>query len=308
MAEATAVEGARPLDEVMLAMDVVDTLRHNQRLVERELGTEQRDGALIKRLREIYAAQGIEVTDEVLAEGVKALAEERFQYQPSPASFQTWLAGIYVSRGRWGKPLLIGLAFALVVGFGYRFGTAYLEGRQASRIAEAPAELAREVEVLRGLTTDEKALGMMQAIQAQGESAIAANDPAAVKATMTELRSLRARLDQSYEVRIVSRPGERSGVFRVPAGNPSAQNYYLIVEAIGPGGEVLPMSIASEEDGSTRTVSQWGIRVGERQYRAVASDKQDDGIIQNRDIGRKERGELEPRYAIPISGSAITEW
>ena len=55
MAEAQATE-KHPLDEVMLAMDVVDTLRHRALLVERELHAEDRDQKLLERLRELYAA------------------------------------------------------------------------------------------------------------------------------------------------------------------------------------------------------------------------------------------------------------
>ncbi len=62
----TATGDRGSLDDVMLAMDVVDTLRHNERLVERELSTEDREQALLKRLREIYTAQGIEVSYAVL--------------------------------------------------------------------------------------------------------------------------------------------------------------------------------------------------------------------------------------------------
>ena len=43
------------LNEIMLAMDVVDTLRHQQSLVERELGTDDHDQALIAKVRKIYA-------------------------------------------------------------------------------------------------------------------------------------------------------------------------------------------------------------------------------------------------------------
>ncbi len=39
------------LDDLMLAMDVVDTLRHQEKLIERELGQEARDTALKTRLR-----------------------------------------------------------------------------------------------------------------------------------------------------------------------------------------------------------------------------------------------------------------
>ena len=304
----SAETGARPLDDVMLAMDVVDTLRHNQCLVERELGSEQREDALIARLREIYTAQGIEVTDEILVAGVRALDEQRFQYVPPAASYQTWLARLYVKRARWGKPLLIGVLVLAVLGFGYRYGVSYWQGRQAAIITDAPAELARELEVVRGLGSDPVALETVRGIEAQAQAAIVAEDRQALAAAMTKLQSLKTRLQQQYVIRIVSRPGERSGVFRVPAANPSAQNFYLIVEAIGSDGRVLPMSITSEEDGRTETVERWGLRVEERVYQAVAADKQDDGIIQQRDIGSKQRGALEPRYSIPVAGGAITQW
>ena len=42
------------LDEIMIAMDVVDTLRHREELVRRELDDEGREAELIARLREIY--------------------------------------------------------------------------------------------------------------------------------------------------------------------------------------------------------------------------------------------------------------
>nr|WP_249787697.1 MULTISPECIES: DUF6384 family protein [unclassified Bradyrhizobium] len=63
-------------------MDVVDTLRHQDNLVSRELSEEQRDAHLLKRLREIYLGQGIEVPDRILVEGVQALKEQRFVYTP----------------------------------------------------------------------------------------------------------------------------------------------------------------------------------------------------------------------------------
>ena len=93
MAE-TAVAPSKPqtLDDVMIAMDVVDTLRHREDLVRRELNEEGRESELIARLRQIYRDQGIEVPDHVLAEGVKALKESRFVYTPPPPSWKRTLA------------------------------------------------------------------------------------------------------------------------------------------------------------------------------------------------------------------------
>jgi len=65
------------LDDIMLAMDVVDTLRHEHIMVEKDLASENRRKNLIERLRGIYKAQGIEVPDSVLMDGVLALEEQR---------------------------------------------------------------------------------------------------------------------------------------------------------------------------------------------------------------------------------------
>lgn len=85
MASDTASTRA-PLDELMMAMDVVDTLRHDERIALKELGSDERDAAMIQRLREIYTSQGIEVSDRLLREGVENLKQNRFVYSPDRKS------------------------------------------------------------------------------------------------------------------------------------------------------------------------------------------------------------------------------
>ena len=63
------------------------------------------------------------------------------------------------------------------------------------------------------------------------------------------LTQLRARLNQTYHLRIVARPGEDTGVFRIPDVNSAARNYYIVVEAVDAGGNALSVPITSEEDG-----------------------------------------------------------
>ncbi len=106
----------KPMDEVMLAMDVVDTLRRNSRVVERELNVEVREEALLARLKELYGTQGIEVSDDILREGVLALREDRYAYKPTPPSFAKSLAMLYVRRGRMSKSIWI-IAFLIAVSF-----------------------------------------------------------------------------------------------------------------------------------------------------------------------------------------------
>ena len=118
----------------MLAMDVVDTLRHRRLLVERELLSDKRDEKLLDRLREIYRSQGMEVTDEVLQAGVEALREERFSYRPPRKSLAVRLARLYVQRGKWGLRAAIALAVVMLVWLGYAF---FVSGPAEQRLQAA---------------------------------------------------------------------------------------------------------------------------------------------------------------------------
>lgn len=414
-----------PLDEVMLAMDVVDTLRHGEALVERELGADDRDQALIERLKAVYAGQGIDVTDGVLAQGVAALREDRFTYRPPEPGIGLTLAGLYVDRGLWGRRLLAGTAAVLAAWLGYQALWVWPAAREAARegaalnaeardsaleieasaarasrleatLAAAPAgapasaggtiaakrreageaiaAARRLLESARGLappaelsattleaggetvrgqlarqrqTTSEAnaaldraqaalddagaLAGLPEAIDAAYHSALAlaqedpardlasrhreaagaalsAGDVRGARLALANLDGLRKTLSEEYELRVVSRPGERSGVWRIPDRNPSARNHYLIVEAVTPGGARLRIAVTSEEDGKTEVVSQWGMRVSESLYQRVAADKADDGIIQDNRFGLKRAGRLEPEYLMPTTGGAITRW
>jgi TolA-binding protein len=117
-------------------MDVVDTLRHQRSLVQRELQSEDREADLIEKLRKIYTDQGLEVSDEVIAEGVKAMREERFAYRPPPGGLKTTLARLYVNRGRWAKRTMLFLIAAAAVWAGYRYLYVMPAERGRGRLAQ----------------------------------------------------------------------------------------------------------------------------------------------------------------------------
>ena len=296
---------AAELDEVMLAMDVVDTIRHRELIVERELNSEERREKLIERLKSLYAAQGLEVSDHVLAKGVEALEEDRFAYDPPESGFQTWLAHRYVNRGRWGKPLLAVLAIAVAVFVAWQLMVVRPE---AARIAGLPLELQTSFETVIAAASTETAVERANDLLTSGSAALDRGDTDGAAEAIDGLRSLEVMLEQRYELHIVSRPGELSGVWRVPDANPSARNYYLIVEAIDDDGNVLSMPVRNEEDGKIYTVDKWGIRVDREIFERVAADKSDDGILQDYVLGTKERGTLQPDYRVPTTGAAIVSW
>lgn len=311
--EAESASPGAPLDNVMLAMDVVDTLRHAEQLVERELSSEERDRQLKERLRQIYATQGIKVPDHVLDDGVKALQENRFVYDPPRADGWRWLAMLWIRRKVWGTATLLGLGLLLALGLGYLFFVKMPAERQIAEQAKElqvglPQAFAQELDRIRAGAKTDLVIADAEAMVAEGNAAAKAGDLEAGRDKLAALQDLRRRLDQEYEVRVVSRPDLPGGVFRIPESNPDARNYYLIVEALDPRGDPVSVAVTSEEDGTTRSVEVWGLRVNEATFERIRADKSDDGIIQNDRIGSKRRGYLEPEYAVPVEGGAILEW
>ncbi len=302
---ATAKGAPAPLEDLMLAMDVVDTLRHRSELIDRELDSEARRERMLDQLRQIYRAQGIEVSDAVLAEGVRALEEERFGYTPPEPSLQTRLARLYVNRARWAPPLLLVLGLLLAFFLGRYL--IYDLPRAREHAALGPAlddNFGAIVQVAETPLASEHAQGLMD----DARAAIRENDYARAKQRLKELKALRTTLESVFDLRIVSRPNELSGVWRVPAVNENARNYYLIVEAIDASGKRLPYWVESEETGQREQVLTWGVRVDQATFETVAADKGDDGIIQRDIIGHKDRGKLLPDYTIPTTGATITDW
>jgi uncharacterized protein (DUF2164 family) len=302
-----------PLDDVMLAMDVVDTLRHRQDLVVRELSAESREQQLIERLREIYRSQGIEVPDAVLKEGVEALNESRFVYTPPKPGLMTSLARLYVGRKRWG-PAALALAFVVIIGLGGYFLAyqPYVAAQQEAARIELAETLPAEMDALyQTIFTETKV--QQAAIEAEeqrdrGKSAAAEGNRDGAVAAIAELTRIRDALRQEYSLRIVNRVGADTGFWRFPEEKTEVANYYVVVEAIDPQGTALSLPIQSEETNEIETVSIWGVRVPEAVYRSVEADKDDDGIIQRNIIGLKQFGFLDVDYAVPVLGGAVTRW
>ena len=313
IATGSAAGDAPPLSEVMLAMDVVDTLRHNQDLVASELAGEAREKQLIEKLRQIYAQQGIEVTDAVLREGVKALAESRFVYTPPKPGLGTTLARFYVSRRRWG-PAALALAIVLVLGLGGYFLAwqpyqhAQLEAARVELSETLPARMDALYQTVFEETKVQTAVVQADALRSHGKTAATeGNRDAALKA-IADLTALRDRLRQEYTLKIVSRDGQKTGFWTFPEINTDATNYYVVVEAIDSDGKALTLPVTNEETGTTENVSIWGVRVPESIYRSVEADKRDDGIVERNVMGAKQFGFLDVDWAMPVLGGAVTRW
>ncbi|HBS30290.1 MAG TPA: hypothetical protein DEA40_00850 [Parvularcula sp.] len=304
---------AQSLDDVMLAMDVVDTLRHRELVLAKELGGEERKAALIARLKEIYSAQGIEVPDAILEDGVKALEEKRFVYDPPTDSFQRRLATAYIRRGRWAPPILFVAGAAAFLTAAYEFGferprEAAAERTRIELTVTLPQEMAAARDAALALAADEMARRRVETAYQDGVTAVEQGAAATARKAVEDLGLLRGDLAADLTIRVVSGPNSTSGVARDNVARPGAENFYLIVEAVDASGRPHPLEIESQEDRRTARAAQWGVQVPEGEFLKVAADKQDDLIVQDDAVGAKPRGTLTPRYDVPTEGGAILEW
>lgn len=301
-----------PLDDLMMAMDVVDTLRHEEGQVARELKTDERDAAMVERLRQVYASQGIDVPDHILKAGVEDLKRDRFVYSPPSAGFQRTLAMIYISRSTWSKWLAAVVAVVIVCIAAWYFivklPAQRAEADLLARLQALPATYTELVGRIDSLTENTEIEADAARLATDGNLALSdGNNEAAFKAE-ADLRDLAGRLQEVFEVRIISREGVPTGVSRIPESNPDTENYYIVVEAVDSDGKILERRIVSEESSKAELVDKWGQRVSETIYNAVRRDKMEDGIVQKGVLGQKRRGELDIKWRSGVQDGAITKW
>jgi hypothetical protein len=311
---AAAVAPPRPatLDDVMLAMDVVDTLRHRELLVERELNEDVREEQLIERLRALYRSQGIEVPDRIIEEGVKGLKESRFVYTPPKPGLGRTLALLWVRRSHYGRRAAAAV-IALVLAFGaYQYGVV----RPADRAAELarvelreslPRELAAAHQAAIAEAQEPMARQRADVLRAQGDAAISRGNAVEARAAVTALDDLALALRQEYTLRIAGRPEDETGFFRE---HPSFQGraYFVVVDATNPRGLPVRLPVRNDETNETETVSRFAVRVPITTFNAVRTDKQTNGIVQNARLAEKRRGYLAPEFTMPVLDGRITRW
>jgi hypothetical protein len=293
----------------MMAMDVVDTLRHREVLVERELSEEDRDKALIERLRALYQSQGIEVTDAVLAQGVKALKESRFVYTPAPPSFGRTMATLWVRRRVFGITAAVVLALIIASSFVYQY-TVVRPARQATEAARIeltqtlPRQLAAANQAVMSEAQVEAAKTRSASLLAQGQSALARGDAAGARTALGEIDALLASLRQEYTLRVAGRPEDRTGLIREARGG--GDIYYLVVNAVDARGQPVQLPVRNGETNRTETVSQFAVAVPRTTYDGVRADKLRNTIVQKDRLAQKRRGYLEPEFLMPVLEGRLT--
>lgn len=177
-----------------------------------------------------------------------------------------------------------------------------------TRLASAKQIIDAEAAKVAGLSVDanaREALNLkLHGIGLAAESADASSLKAAIRSYSTTLNYVQS----TYDIRIVDREGERSGVWRYwePTGE---KYYYVVVEAVDRTGRVQSVDVKNVENGRTYNASTWAIRVPQRTYEKVGADKQADGVVDNTKAGVKPAGSIDIRWDLPtINDQRITSW
>jgi hypothetical protein len=312
LAGAEKQQAPAKLDDLMMAMDVVDTLRHRERLVERELNEEAREEQLVSRLRSLYKSQGLDVPDSAIAQGVKALKESRFVYTPPKPGFERWLAYGWVKRFKIGQRAGVSLAILSLAAGTYYAGVVRPEHlrREAAQI-ELTRTLPQNLEAAhRAILTEAQipeARQRADSLLAEGHSALARRNAPAARAALAGLDDLSNTLRQEYTLRIAGRPEDQTGFFRE---NPRFQGraYFVAVNGVDRSGNPVKLPIRNDETNQVETVSHFAVRVPQETFAAVRQDKSINGIVQNTKLAEKKRGYTEPNYLMPVLPGRITSW
>ena len=297
------------LQDVMRAMDTIDELRHANRLVERAMQAGDRKSQLIDRLRDIYAEQGVDVSDTVIEQGVAALDAQRFTYRRSGGSWQRLIARIYIQRSRWWKPLTLAMLAAVAL-----WWTAGLQRQLPMRTAPSMLGVELRKQYVQAVSAADWAADGMQymnridALNHEGKTALDRGDHQGASQALQKLERLNDHVNATYRLQIVLEPDQPFVVTRPgPAlGVPPA--YYLLVEPVNNLGWPVEVDVFSQDTGQRERVMRYGQQISAELAQRLEAEFAANGRPASRTVGHKQSGAFAPRFDIDVQRRVITQW
>ncbi|WP_369683633.1 DUF6384 family protein [Pseudomonas gingeri] len=190
--------------------------------------------------------------------------------------------------------------------------TEKLDTLTAQAIATRPLlkQLQDARDSVRGMGLNSADSEQFQPLFARAEQAIRVLDAPAAEQALADAGQLRDVAATPLTLEVVSRAGEKSLVERNYDPNGS-KTWYLLTEATDAAGNVVAVPITSVESGERRYAAVFGVRVNQATYQAVRRDKEQDGHVDDRLVGRKAANSLSFKFLKgPVKGKAdyILEW
>ncbi len=147
----------------------------------------------------------------------------------------------------------------------------------------------------------------LNALITQGQQLRSANaDAAQLKTWQTQAQQTCDFFRQAMELQIVSGGREKTGVRR--DFNKKTSGYYIIAEVLTPAGTPASALVTDVEQGERHYLQRVGVRTSNEHYEAIKRDKQDDGRISQRLIGRKPANSLQWQMQPEYNTDFIVRW
>ncbi len=330
------------MHDMLRIMDVASALRRERETAEAQLDVATAKVRLRERLLATAAASGEPVTTAEVDAAIEQYFASQHRYEDPPPSWKRFRAHLWVMR--------FSCLFLAVLVVSCTFGVMALVGAFANEspsVAHKPvvvvpatqpsapvptptplptpkpsadAQLAaawQSFQTTRAaaekVASDDDARQRVQAAIVAGEAAHAGENLQELKDAQAAMATLAARLREAYEVRIISRPGEDSGVERLSNGATSGR--YVVVEAVTENGRVLTRRIRHGETGAYVDVRKWGEQISDAVWARVVADKRADGIVDEALFARKVAGSYDDVVVLddgtgkPLRrGRQITQW
>lgn len=312
------------LHEMTRIMDVAATLRKERALVERQLNIHEIKAELRQRLLEAAKISGDPVTEAEVDAAVEQYYDRLHEFRDPPASFAKFLAHCWVLR-KYLAAALLALAAAIGVTWGLLVAgvlpgearTRFLSEQERASLQEQMSNAEQLAAAIKRISVEPAATADAERLTAVAAAAYEQHDPAKLAAATESLRALQAELELQYGLFIVNAPGEQSATERLWTDEKGtrASGYFVFVEALDDQGRPVKVPIRNRETDRIETTSRWGEQVPEKVFERLREDKQSDGVLDERNFGKKLRGtrevtvELKGADGEPIERRGqITSW
>jgi Family of unknown function (DUF6384) len=308
-------------------LDIASAIKADKKAVLNELNVESERLKLAKQIKDAARLDGEDLSDDVINMALDAYFSDRFKFIPPKPSAALLFANIYIKRNL----ILAICSLILLLTFSYWlilsnsspiFGVKAQQNRYKARASYYANLIEEQSKLISQIAKEKSLLTEVNNLNSLGESL--AEKPTQdgesierLEGVAKEINSIREELFKEYEVRIVSREGEKSGIDRYYTDDDGKRvsGYYLIVEAVAPDGSILLVNIRNSEDGTSKLVTKWAERVPEVIYFRILEDKKSDGRVDEYLFARKRRGYLNQEVVMeedsgtPLNSlGQITSW
>ncbi len=172
--------------DMLSVSDIIDTLRAQDRVVDFEIGAEERRKTLIQSVKEQKAKEGVQVSDDVITAAVDRLEQQRFTFVPMKSGVNRTLATLYVRRARYLRNTAIAVGVVALGTVGYNVG--YDQFVTKPRAVVVAREAAAKEAAARKLETD-LAVRLPSELKAAVASASVAADRMSETQAKTDIES-----------------------------------------------------------------------------------------------------------------------